>query len=141
MRFVLPGVLIVAVGLLMACGTGPPAGSPPSAPGPSASTASSGVEGTTRVDAGCPVLHAGQTCPQRPIQARIVVTAPGRTAVVTNVTSGQDGRFRIPLAPGPYILTGQNTTGAPVPTAMPVHVRVQPDGWTQVTVDFDSGVR
>jgi hypothetical protein len=140
MRYIRPGVLIATLVLLPACGAVPP-GTPASTPAPSGSGAASGVAGMARVDAGCPVLRPGETCPMRPVRARITVTAPGASAVLAAVTSTPEGRFRIGLAPGTYVLTGRNTTGAAVPTAMPVHVRVWPGRWTQVTVDFDSGVR
>jgi hypothetical protein len=138
MRYVPLAVLTASLWLLMACGA-VPSSTPP--PGPSASGDSSGVDGMTRVDAGCPVLRGGQTCPTHPIQARVTVTALGGNTAVAHATSTPDGRFRVGLAPGTYVITCQNTTGAAVPTAMPVQVRVRPGQWTQVTVDFDSGVR
>jgi hypothetical protein len=95
----------------------------------------------TQVDVGCPVLRSGQVCRQRPMQARIVVTAIGTGSEVATVVSGSDGRFRIPLSPGRYGLVGHNLTGAPVPAAMSIQVRIRPGEWKQVALNFDSGVR
>ena len=136
MRYLQPCVLIASLALLAACGDAPSA----PAPGSTAPGGASGVDGTTQVDAGCPVLRADQTCPTRPLQARITVTVPGGS-VVAAATSGADGRFRLPLAPGSYVLTCRNTTGAAVPTALPMRLRVQAGQWTHLTVTFDSGVR
>lgn len=65
----------------------------------------------------------------------------GSVERVAAVETGADGQFRIPLAPGDYELRGENLTGAPVPTAMPVPVTVMGGEFAQITVRFDSGVR
>jgi hypothetical protein len=93
------------------------------------------------VDEGCPVLENSSTCPRIPLRARIIVVRPGSAERVSAAETGPDGAFQIGLAPGSYELRGENRTGAPIPTAMPVPVSVRAGEFTSVTVVFDSGVR
>jgi hypothetical protein len=111
-------------------------------PTPETTVASSptGVEGTTVVDQGCPVLPVDSPCPQRPLPARVLVLNQ-KGAEVTRTDTNERGEFRIELAVGSYILQGQNLTGAPLPTATPVPVNVQKGQMQEVTIKFDSGVR
>lgn len=135
--------MLVPVVLLAGCGdTGGPA-----TPATSAGTASSspagasGVQGRAVVDAGCPVLRDQTPCPDRPLQARIVVTdAEGATVVKEQVTTA-DGAFRVDLPPGRYRLSGTNLAGAPVPIAAARPFVVEPGAFVTVQLDFDSGVR
>src|SRR3954447_7116259 len=129
MRGVPWGCVTVSV-LLAAAGCGGGARSP--------AASSSGLTGHTVVDVGCP-LAGGDPCPTRPIRARVTITAPDSRA--HEVLTDDRGAFRVPLAPGRYVLQAENLTGAPVPTALPVAVQV-PDGrFAAVTIAFDSGVR
>ena len=57
------------------------------------------------------------------------------------VNSGEDGRFRIALAPGGYTLHPVNLAGTPLPIAQPVDVHVVANRFTAVEVSFDSGIR
>jgi hypothetical protein len=97
------------------------------------------VAGAAVVDVGCPVLEGGTSCPETPLPARVVVLRGASR--VTAVETDAGGRFRIPLPAGDYELHGENLTGAPVPTAMPVPVTVAPGEFSQVTIRFDSGIR
>lgn len=60
---------------------------------------------------------------------------------VTVVDAAEDGRFRVALEPGSYELCGENVNGGAVPSAMPVPVDVTAGEFTEVTVQFDSGMR
>jgi len=137
------GVLACLLCAVVSCaGLGEPSdaprtgGSVPGAAGPG-----SGVAGVAVVDAGCAVLEGSAPCPELPLRARIVVLRDGSTNRVTAVESGTDGRFRVELAPGRYVLKGENLAGTPVPTAMPVPVTVAPGRFVAATVRFDSGIR
>jgi hypothetical protein len=99
------------------------------------------VKGVAVVDAGCPVLENASACPQIPLRARIIATRVGASQPAARVETDTDGTFRLPLPPGAYQLQGENLTGAPLPTAMPVAVSVRDNEFTHVTVIFDSGVR
>jgi len=101
----------------------------------------SGVSGRTVVDQGCTVIRGSTPCPTEPLRARVVAIHAGSTATAGSTESDVDGRFRISLPPGQYVLHPQNLSGAPVPTAMPVPVEVRSGSYVEVTVQFDSGVR
>lgn len=129
-------LLTLAVGAalagLAACGSSAAPSQPPT---------TSGVQGSAVVDAGCPVLRGASTCPDRPITARLTVRSAGSDRSLASVTTDADGRFRIPMAPGSYVLHPANTTGAPVPLAPDLPFTVTADHFTTLTVTFDSGVR
>jgi hypothetical protein len=111
-------------------------------PTPEATVASSatGVKGVTVVDEGCPVLPIESQCPQRPLPARVLVLDQ-KGVEVTRANTDRNGQFQIELSPGDYILQGQNLTGAPLPSAMPLPVEVQKGRMQVVTIQFESGVR
>lgn len=123
--------ILIAVLVLLAAGCG----QEPTAP------QDSGVEGTTMVDGGCPPARDAPPCPDKPLAARIEVTRAGSGDAVVTVTSGEDGRFHIALAPGDYTLHPTNLAGTPLPIAQPVDVHVDASRFTTVEVSFDSGVR
>ncbi|WP_439657582.1 hypothetical protein ACSHWB_35040 [Lentzea sp. HUAS TT2] len=101
----------------------------------------SGVEGVAMVDGGCPPARDAPPCPDKPLSARITVTRAGSDEDVVVVDSGEDGRFRIALAPGDYTLRPANLAGTPLPIAQPIDVHVVANRFSTVEVSFDSGVR
>jgi hypothetical protein len=58
---------------------------------------------------------------------------------VTRVRSGSDGRFRVGLRPGAYVLVPES--GDPFPTASEQEVTVEEGVYAEVTVAFDTGIR
>ncbi len=120
-------LLFVAAVTLASCGQGVSAPS------------KSGVEGIVLIGPMCPVEIEGSPCPDQPFAATIKIVQAGKE--VDTVESGKDGRFRVLLEPGDYVLepAGPNP-GAP-PTGQPIPVTVKPDAFTQVTLHFDSGIR
>jgi hypothetical protein len=126
-RIVLPllGLLV----LVAACGTARPAGG---------ATGDSGIEGTVLLGPTCAVQTVEHPCPDRPLAADVVVsTSEGKE--VTSVRSGPDGKFRVGLRPGAYVLTVSNPKG--IQFAKPVSVTVPARGFVHVTVSVDSGIR
>jgi hypothetical protein len=116
---------------------------PPAPPSGAATDQRSGIEGAAVVDGGCPVAR-DSPCPDRPYRTQLVVTRPapaagGAAAVVARTQTDANGRFRVPLPPGRYVVTP--VVGARLPRADPVTVDVQPGRYTAVTVRFDSGIR
>ena len=123
-------VLLVLVAGLAACGAG------------SAAPADSGVRGIVLIGPMCPVVQEGVPCPDRPFEATIRVhrgSADGK--VVAAARSGADGRFRVNLAPGRYVLEPLAPRPGSPPYASPVAVEVRPHAFTRVTIGFDSGIR
>jgi hypothetical protein len=104
-------------------------------------TGSSGVRGTTDVDAGCPPSPATTACPRRPLAARLRFVRQDRSAPDVVILTGPDGAFTVDLPPGRYELVPDNLTGAPLPRADRRTVEVHQGEFTRVTVEFDSGVR
>jgi hypothetical protein len=129
MKWVVPtsvGLLVVAVLLFVATGCG------------EAAVTDSGVQGEVRLGPVNPVEQPGVPN-DRPYIAdlRIKRTSDGR--LVAETTSAADGSFRVPLAPGDYILEPVN--GEPLPIAQPQEFTVAPGLFTTVRVDYDSGIR
>jgi hypothetical protein len=98
----------------------------------------SGIEGQVFIGPMCPVVVAGQDCPDAPYQATLdVLTRSGRR--VARVETDETGRFRIALAAGDYVIRSGSTGG--IPFAKPLDVVVRPGEFTRVMVHFDSGIR
>jgi len=99
----------------------------------------SGIEGVATAGPTCPVAVAGQYCPPKPISA-LVAVQDGSGREVTRFITGGDGRFRVPLAPGSYILV--QPPSPPMPRLMqPVPVTVTAGRYTSIQLDFDTGIR
>jgi hypothetical protein len=101
---------------------------------------SSGIEGRVTIGPQCPVMQEGSPCPDVPYVATVRVLRDGAT--VATGRSGQDGSFRISVAPGEYVVDA-----VPLGENGIAMVRVQPrvvvmaGGYTQVDLSFDSGIR
>jgi hypothetical protein len=93
------------------------------------------------VDAGCPNVRDASPCPDKPLAAIITVLAGDGKTTVTTARTSDDGRFRIPLPPGTYVVRPANTTNSVVPVAPEAHVTVADSRFTDLTIHFDSGVR
>ena len=75
-------------------------------------SADSGVKGQVFIGPICPVVQEGQECPDQPYQATITVNDPdGR--MVAQVQTDAEGRFKIPLEPGEYILHPESSNVRP----------------------------
>ncbi len=124
------GALLAALGLaglLAACGGG----------GPPADT---GVEGIVTVGPMCPVVQAGQECPDAPYAASLtVVLASGR--IVARASAADDGSYRIALDAGDYLLQAEASDGGPFPASAGYPFSVLEGAWTRVDVTLDSGIR
>ena len=129
MRFVarIPGIAAVAVALA-ACGAG------------AAAPSDSGIKGLVLIGPMCPVVQAGVPCPDQPFQAKITVRKAGGKVVAT-VRSGTDGRFRVNLAPGRYVLEPLSPNEGAPPYARQTTARVRPHRFTRVKIVYDSGIR
>ncbi len=98
----------------------------------------SGVEGQVLIGPMCPVVQEGEACPDQPYQADLTVTSPtGR--VIVRFRTEEDGRFRVPLAPGEYVLKPESENVMPFAPEQPF--TVLPGQFTHVVVTYDSGIR
>jgi hypothetical protein len=98
----------------------------------------SGVEGKVLIGPNCPVVQEGQECPDKPFQAAITINGSDHR-MVAQVQTDAEGRFKIPLEPGEYILHPESPNVMPYATEQTFEVEA--GKFTQVTVNYDSGIR
>lgn len=98
----------------------------------------SGIIGRVLIGPTCPVERPGKTC-ERPYRATITIRRKHTHRLVTRVHSSAQGRFRIALAPGTYLLRPQNRH--PYPRSSPQVVTVSGHRYTAVLISYDSGIR
>ena len=98
----------------------------------------SGIEGQVFIGPLCPVVQVRQECPDQPYQATLTVTDSNGREIV-KVQTDAEGRFKIPLEPGEYILHPESPNA--MPFAAEQNFTVEPGKFTQVTVNYDSGIR
>lgn len=97
-----------------------------------------GIEGTVLIGPQCPVASPDNPCPDLPYQAWIGIW-DGRGFSVTRVQSGVDGLFVVGLRAGFYTLVPES--GDPFPVAGEQMVAVVEGAFTEVVVNFDTGIR
>jgi len=98
----------------------------------------SGIEGQAFIGPMCPVVQVGQECPDATYQAVLSVNSLRGERLVPVQTDGE-GRFRIPLEPGDYILHPESENVFPF--AGEQTFTVDEGKFTQLVVHYDSGVR
>jgi len=98
----------------------------------------SGVQGQVLIGPTCAVVQQGQACPDQPYQATLTVNSSSGVRI-TQVQTDAQGHFRIPLVPGQYVLHPESPNG--VPFASDQSFSVVTGQYTQVTVNYDSGIR
>ncbi len=101
-------------------------------------TRESGIEGQVLMGPMCQVAQQGQGCPDQPYQATLTVNSPKDGTILQFQTDG-GGHFKIPLAPGEYILHPESPNG--IPFAADQSIMVGASQYTQVVVNYDSGIR
>lgn len=98
----------------------------------------SGIEGQVWLGPMCPVVQTGQECPDQLYQATLTVkTLDG--VQITQFHTDDQGHFRVPLVPGQYILHPESPNG--IPFAGDQSFVVETGHYTQITVNYDSGIR
>jgi len=100
----------------------------------------SGVQGQAVQGPMCPVVRVGEECPDGPYQAVLTVRSPEGGKIVRVQADGQ-GRFRIPLAPGEYVLHPESPENNPFPYADEQSFVVYPGQFTTIIVRYDTGIR
>lgn len=100
----------------------------------------SGVEGQAVQGPMCPVMRVGEECPDQPYQAVITVRSPEGKRVA-QVQTDEQGYFRIPLAPGEYVLHPESPEDSPLPYANDQTFIVNPGEFTTIIVAYDTGIR
>lgn len=101
---------------------------------------SSGVFGQVTLGPVCPVVKIGEDCPDRPYQATLsILTVSG--APVTRIETNAEGKFRVALAPGDYLLRPETPGNRPMPNAQEQKFTVTTGQFTELQVTYDSGIR
>jgi hypothetical protein len=129
--------IVALTGLLFAaCVGGVPA--PSSTP----ATANSGIEGQALAGPTCPVERVDSPCPDRPVpNAMVDVWYAAHTTKILTFTTDDQGRFHVALAPGDYNLDPQRIGSQQFPVPHPQNVTVHDGQFTQVTIEYDTGIR
>jgi hypothetical protein len=104
----------------------------------SAGCGSTGVRGVVLAGPQCPVVTEASPCPDLPIEATVVATDT-EGHVVARADSDAQGRFRMPLPAGTYMLTAEGLTG--IQFAKPTSVSVPSGRFVTVTISVDTGIR
>ena len=104
---------------------------------------SSGIQGVVTAGPQCPVETVPPTpgCEDKPLAATIIVRAAATYLEVTRFTSAADGTFNASLAPGDYVLDPQTPGPGPFPRGEPQTVDVNAGEFTQVSIQYDTGIR
>lgn len=98
----------------------------------------SGIRGRALAGPQCPVEVQGSPCPPVPWEGTVVATDVEGGAEYT-VETDADGRFELPLEPGPYEISIVSDSSPPF--AKPQSVTVQPGSFAEITVSVDTGIR
>lgn len=120
---------VIAVLVLAGCGTG------------SSERSNAGVSGVVRIGSQCPVEALGRPCPDRPSDHVRVTVSRGSKAhdkgkLVAQETTNTDGRFRIPLAPGEYLVTADAGM-----SCESIATQVVAGRYVSLDIHCDSGIR
>jgi hypothetical protein len=103
----------------------------------------SGIKGTVLLGPTCAIeASPGDNNPVpcvTPYAATLVVLDNEGVKVAT-VTSGADGKFQIDLPPGDYVVTPESGTDS-YPIAQPQSVSVSAGVYTEIEVNYDTGIR
>jgi hypothetical protein len=66
----------------------------------------------------------------------------GSSGPAMSVKAGSDGRFRVRLLPGSYVLQALPRSGSPFPRPpTPLRVQVHAGRFTNITITYDTGIR
>jgi hypothetical protein len=108
-------------------------------PSPSPPPVQTGIRGTVMLGPTCPNSRAGRLCLE-PYSARLVIVdIEGDPVAETN--SGADGRFELLLPPGLYTIVPAPPGADPFPSAEAIPVSVGEEGFTEVEIRYDTGIR
>jgi len=100
----------------------------------------SGITGIVTIGPTCPVeqIPPDPNCAPKTFSATINAVNQ-QTAEQIKFKSSDDGSFRVELKPGKYALI--NASGSVLPRMEDYYVTVEPNKFTEVNIQFDSGIR
>ena len=98
----------------------------------------SGVEGYVFIGPTCPVVQAGNPCPDKPYQATLsVLDTHGKK--ILKFQTDINGTFHVPLATGEYILHPESPGVMPNAPEQPFTILA--GQFTKLNITYDSGIR
>jgi Immunoglobulin-like domain of bacterial spore germination len=102
-------------------------------------TGGTGVRGSAHVGPTCPVERTppDPACADRAYAGNFVIETVGGNRVA-EFTTASDGRYSVALPPGSYQVRLRDANAMPSMAAQPFTVR---DGWSQLDLALDSGIR
>lgn len=113
---------------------------PEVSPSPTPSPILSGIRGVVHLGPMCEDATRASPCIE-PYSAELVIL-DAKDDVVARVTSGTDGRFEVTLPPGIYTIQPvPPANGDLFPAGQTISAVVGEDEYTEVGVDYDTGVR
>ena len=99
-----------------------------------------GIRGTVTLSPTCPIQTEEDPCVE-PFQANLRVECPEGFEIMT-IRSDTNGEFEVRLPPGEYrVVPLQPDPQSPYPFASPMNVVVPADGFAEVQVNYDTGIR
>ena len=101
----------------------------------------SGIRGMVTIGPTCPVerVPPDPLCADKPYEATLMILNTSGKQMAT-ITSGKDGVFKISLPPGTYTIRPSESPSR-MPYAGEQTVVVPAIGYTDVTIQYDSGIR
>jgi hypothetical protein len=100
----------------------------------------SGASGVVTIGPTCPVERPGDpNCGDRPYAAALKVLRARDHRYLKQFSSRSDGRFRVHLLRGRYLI--EKSKPGSLPSLAPVAVTVQSHRFTRIAIRFDSGIR
>ncbi|MDL2335674.1 MAG: SpaA isopeptide-forming pilin-related protein [Chloroflexota bacterium] len=103
----------------------------------------SGIKGTVLLGPTCPVEASpggSNAVPCLTPYAATMAVLDNEGVKVATITSGADGKFQVDLPPGDYVVTPESGTDT-YPIAQPQSVTVATGVYTDIEVNYDTGIR
>ena len=98
----------------------------------------SGIEGIVTIGPMCPVMQEDVPCPDQPYQAALTVLSTSGEKI-TQFQADENGRFRVELAAGDYVLHPESSNSLPFAADIPFTVNEHK--FTLLEISYDSGIR
>jgi hypothetical protein len=102
----------------------------------------SGIEGEAVIGPTRPHVRLGDPTPDViPFKTTLIILTAKAESEVMRFETGSDGRFRIALPPGEYLVRPVGGQGRMGPRASEENVTVRPGQFAKVRINFDNGMR